>query len=231
MNSLKSTARWTGVFYLGIAVTGLLGFLVVRSALYNPADAAATAANLAEQEGLARIGLALELGIVLTQALAAVWFFKLFRSAHAFAAGSIAVFGMVNAVAILASAAAMTVGLQVVLDPGLAPGGDTAATAQLMYAISTASWAGGNLFFGLWLIPMGYCVVVSGWMPKLMGQILIGGGAGYVLAGFTTVLLPDVPYLTEVLTIPATIGEFWIIGYLLIFGVRSAANETAAAAA
>jgi hypothetical protein len=227
--SLKPTARLTGLFYLGIAVTGMLGFLVVRPALYNPTDAAATLANLTGQEGLARVGIALELGIVVTQALAALWFFRLFRTVNDFAAGMIAVFGMVNAVAILASAAAMVTALAVALDPVLAPGGDAAGTAQLMYAFSSSSWAAGALFFGLWLIPMGYLVIVSEWMPRLMGQILIGGGVGYVLSAFVVALVPPAfSWVGEVLTVPATIGEFWMIGYLLIFGVRAGAESRAA---
>ena len=58
-----------------------------------------------DHETLARLGIALEMGIVVTQALAAVWFYKLFRSVDTFAAGTLATFGMVNAVAILGSAA------------------------------------------------------------------------------------------------------------------------------
>ena len=227
MSSLKTTARNTGLLYLGVAITGLLGFLVIRSALYVPDSAVATAANLVAQEGLARLGIALELGVVLTQALVAVWFYLLFRPVQPVAGAFIAAFGMVNAVAILVSAAALTGALAATLDPTLAPGGDTAAIAQLMYVLSGALWTGGGLFFGLWLIPMGYAVIVSGWMPRLLGQVLIVGGAGYILASFVAVLVPAAPQALDlILTIPATIGEFWMIGYLLIFGVRSGAGES-----
>ena len=75
-----STARWTGVFYLGLAVAGLVGFLFVRAELYVADDPTATLANLVDQVPLARLGIAADLTIVLTQALAAMWFFKLFRS-------------------------------------------------------------------------------------------------------------------------------------------------------
>lgn len=100
MTDLKKTARITGVLYLGLAIAGALGFLLVRAALHVDGNAAATANNLADHGGLARLGVALELGIVLTQALAAVWFYKLFRALNSFAAGSLAAFGLVNAVAI-----------------------------------------------------------------------------------------------------------------------------------
>lgn len=227
MHTLKSTARLTGLFYLALAITGLLGFLTIRSALYDPADAATTLANLVQQEGLARWGIALELGVVLSQALVAVWFYRLFRSVNGVAAGSIAAFGMVNAVAILVSAVALMGALNVALDPGLAPGGDAAGTAQLMYVISAAAWSGGSLFFGLWLIPMGYVVVTSGWMPRLLGQILIVGGVAYVVSTFVAILLPQIAdNASLVLSLLATVGEFWMIGYLLIFGVRPTASQS-----
>ena len=77
------------MFYLGLAVTGVVGFLFVRGEFFVMDDPAATLANLREQESLARLGIAADLSIVLFQALAAIWFFKLFRVEDSFAAGSI----------------------------------------------------------------------------------------------------------------------------------------------
>ena len=108
---------------------------------------------------------------MLTQALAALWFFRLFRPVDAFAAGAIAAFGLVNAVAILVSAACLATALQVALEPV----GD-AGNAQLLYLVSDNLWIVGGLFFGLWLIPMGWCVLRSGWMPRALGWILVLGG-------------------------------------------------------
>lgn len=100
----------------------MLGFLVVRPALFVPHDPSATLARLLDNEDMARIGIALEMGIVITQTLAALWFYRLFRSVDDFAAGAIAVFGLVNAIAILASAALLATALQVALAP-LGPDG------------------------------------------------------------------------------------------------------------
>ncbi len=222
MRSLKRTARTTGLLYLGVGITGMLGFLLIRPEIYVAGDAAATLANLVEREMLARLGIALELLVVLTQALAAVWFFKLFRTVSSTAAGSLAAFGLINSTAILSSAAFLVTALTVALDPALAPGGDAAATAQLMYEMSGAFWGVGALFFGLWLIPMGYLVVVSRWMPRPLGWILMAGGVGYILSAFVVYLVPGAPGWVELaMTIPATVGEFWMMGYLLIKGVRS----------
>ncbi len=222
---LIRTARLTGVFYLGLAVTGMLGFLLVRNQLFVADDPEATLGNLADQVWLARAGIGLELGIVLTQVLAALWFFKLFRGVDTFAAGLIAVFGTINAVVILASAALLGTAYDVARDAALAPGGDDAATVQLLYTTTEDLWGVGAMFFGLWLIPMGWLVIRSGWLPRVLGWILVGGGIGYLLSSFTTYLFPDAPLLTDVLAFPATIGEFWIIGYLLYIGVRTDSRD------
>jgi len=191
------TARITAALYLGLAITGGLGFLLIRPALFEPGDAAATLANLVDNPGFARLGVALEMGVVMTQALVALWFFRLFRSVDAFAAGAIAVFGMVNAVAILGSAAFLATALDVALEPVGDPG-----TAQLLYLVSDNIWGVGALFFGLWLIPMGWCVLRSGSMPRALGY-----------------LAPDAGPVVDLVTIPATIGEVWIIGHLFFRGI------------
>lgn len=208
------TARTTGLLYLGLAITGALGFLMVRPALFEAGDAAGTLANLVDNHGLARLGIALEMGVVVTQALVALWFFRLFRRVDAFAAGAITVFGLVNAVAILGSAASLATALDVALEPVADPG-----TAQLLYLVSDNLWGVGALFFGLWLIPMGWCVLQSRSMPRALGWVLIVGGLGYVLSAFLRYLVPDAGSLVDLATIPATIGEVWIIGILLLRGV------------
>ncbi len=218
----RRTARATGLWYLGLALAGLVGFLLIRPRIFVDGDPAATLTNLIERAGLARAGLMFELAIVVTQALAAVWFYKLFRPANSTAAWALAVFGMANAIVILMSAGFLATALTVSNDFGLAPGGDAAATVQLMYQLSSNSWGVGSLFFGLWLIPMGYIARSSGLMPQLLGRILVFGGVFYVLSAFLEYGVTDAPvWLVEALVIPATVGEFWMIGYLLLKGIRA----------
>ncbi|MFI7302231.1 DUF4386 domain-containing protein [Micromonospora aurantiaca] len=215
MHQLIRTARVTGLFYLGLAVTGALGFLTVRPMLFDADDAGTTLANLVAHESLARLGIALELLVVLTQALTAVWFYRLFRTVDGTAAGSIAAFGLVNGVAILGSAAVLATALRV------ATGGPgDADTVQLLYLVSGNLWEVGGLFFGLWLVPMGWCVLRSGWLPRPLGRLLVAGGVGYVLMTFVAYLAPGAGIAGDLLVVPATVGEVWILGYLIVFGVR-----------
>lgn len=226
---LRRTARTTGLLYLGLAVTGALGSVVLRGQFFADDDAAGTLANLTDDEGLARVAIAVELGIVVFQALTAVWFYRLFRSVDTFAAGSLAAFGIVNAVAILVSAAILATALDVSNDASLAAPGGAAATVQLLYVVSGHLWGVAGTFFGLWLIPMGWLVIRSRWLPRLLGWLLIVGGVGYVLSAFVAYLADGADLVAGLLIVPATIGELWIIGYLIIIGVRehgSGAGET-----
>ena len=56
-------------------------------------------------------------------------------------------------------------------------------------------------------------------MPVWLGRILIIGGIGYLMSTFIRYLGVSGSWVGS-LTIPATIGEFWMIGYLLIFGIQ-----------
>ena len=70
--TLTRTARATGAWYLGLALTGVLGFLIIRPQIFDPNSATATFGNLMDKPGLAQAGLALELSTVITQAVVAV---------------------------------------------------------------------------------------------------------------------------------------------------------------
>jgi len=211
----QRSARLTGLAYLVLAVSGIVGFLLIRRQLYVPDDAIRTAANPVAHEGLARVGIAADLVTVLSQALAAVGFFLVFRRVNSAGAASITAFGLVNSAVVLVATAFSATALQVALR-----GGPTSASNALMlYDVNAASWNAGGLFFGLWLIPMGWLTLRSRSMPRVLGWILVVGGVGYVLSTFVNLLAPGASGLAGVLSLPATVGEVWMVGYLLIKGM------------
>lgn len=211
------TARTTGLLYLALAVVAVPGFLIIRPMLFDPDSAVATLGHLVENEMLARVGIGLELALVGAQALVALWFYRLFRHVDTFAAVSLAAFGLVNAVAILGSAACLGGALTVALTSS---SGDAAAGAQLLYVLGGSFWDMGALFFGLWLIPMGLLALRAG-LPRALGWVLLAGGVGYILNAFAGTLAPAAEQAAGLLLIPATVGEFWMIGWLLWHSYRA----------
>lgn len=216
---LVGTARTTGVWYLMLAITGMVGFLVLHPRIYVAGDPSKTLANLAAHETVARMRLLFEFLIVVSQALAAVWFYKLFKDIRHVAAWALAAWGMINAAAIMISAMAMAGALDVA--------GSTLVQTEKVMMIRLFdqfiknAWGVGSLFFGLWLIPMGYIVVSSQRMPPWLGRVLILGGAGYIVSTFIQYMGVRDAWV-DMLVIPATVGEFWMVAYLLIFGIRPA---------
>ena len=65
-------------------------------------------------------------------------------------------------------------------------------------------------------------------MPRPLGWVLVGGGIAYVLSAFVRYLVPEAQVAPrDALAYPATVGEFWIIIYLLAIGVRRSALDEA----
>jgi hypothetical protein len=223
--SLRLDSLLTGLFYLGLGATGATVFMAIRPELFADGEPARTLANLIEKESLARIGVALELGMAAFQALVAVWFVRLFRHVDMAAAMMVALFGMVNAVATLASSAL----LRAALDAALGPTGADPSISHLLILMSHHFWSAGAIFFGLWLLPMGWLVLKSGYGPRVLGWILIIGGIGYVASVFIAVLAPDAGIWVVALPVLATVGEFWMIGLLFWKAMRGAQQVGAVA--
>lgn len=209
----RTTARTTGLFYLAMVALGVPAFLVIRPMLFDPDSPSGTSNNLLANETVARLGIGAEMGLVIATALTSLWFYKLFARRDTFAAGALAAFGVVNAITILISAAALATALELALT------GADAGTAQLMYMLSGNLWGVGALFFGLWLMPMGLLALRAG-LPRILGWLLVVGGVGYVASAFVAYLLPGSGALAEALTVPASVAEFWMIAWLLFHGWR-----------
>ena len=48
----------------------------------------------------------------------------------------------------------------------------------------------------------------------------VAGSLGYTLSAFFTYLFPSAELVSQLLTVPSIVGEVWITGYLIIFGIR-----------
>lgn len=214
----RTTARLTGFWYLLIAVSGIVGFMILHPQLFISDDPVATLANLKGKQGLLHLRLVMELLIVTSQALAAVWFYKLFKPYNDGAAWALGAWGMVNAVVIMVSAIAMGAMISTASSTGV----DEQQKLTVVFALGqivSHAWGVGGIFFGLWLMPMGYIVIKYQCMPLWLGRVLILGGIGYILMTFLHYAGVTGDWL-QALVLPASIGEFWMVGYLLIYGIR-----------
>src|SRR5574341_984313 len=72
-----------------------------------------------------------------------------------------------------------------------------------------------QIFWGLWLLPMGYLVFKSGFLPRIIGALLIIAGFGYVIQSFAAVL----GYNLSIIFYTGW-GELLLLLWLLIKGVN-----------
>lgn len=79
-----------------------------------------------------------------------------------------------------------------------------------------------QVYWGLWLFPLGRLVFKSGYLPKAIGVLLMIGTVTYLIDVFGGVLFSEFhQYVnTRLLILPAAFGEIGLCLWLLIFGVK-----------
>lgn len=80
-----------------------------------------------------------------------------------------------------------------------------------------------DIFFGLWLLPMGWLVIKSTYMPKIIGYFLLLTCVGYLADVCCFYLIPNFKFVISEYTWP---GEVMMVMWLLIKGVRVEGYES-----
>jgi hypothetical protein len=79
-----------------------------------------------------------------------------------------------------------------------------------------------SVFWGLWLLPFGYLVYKSGFLPKILGILLMAGCFGYLVNFLGGFLFPQYASIgiAKFVSLPATLGEIGTCLWLLIIGLK-----------
>jgi hypothetical protein len=75
-------------------------------------------------------------------------------------------------------------------------------------------------FWGLWLFPFGILVFRSGFIPRILGVLLIPAGCAYLAVAFTYLLFPQYGDIVSPVATVLQFGELPIIFWLLIVGAK-----------
>jgi hypothetical protein len=219
MNSVNKTARLTGALYLLELPLGIFG-VVYPSSLVAPGDVATTANNIMASETLFRLSIVSALILHVVGIFVVLLLYKLlkpvdenialFMVIFLLVAVPIAMLNEINRFAVLLfvnSADSLTV--------------FTADQLQSLVPLFLDLHEHGigitTIFYGLWLFPMGYLVFRSGFLPRILGVLLMIGGFGYLITFLNFSLFPN---------FDATISNFTWLGelafplWLLIKGVN-----------
>jgi hypothetical protein len=237
MSSPKQLARIAGLLYLAVGILGAFAFAAVYSRMYVAGDAAATAANLIANAGLVRLGVAADLIQVVVWLFLSMTLFTLLGHASAFAARAMVVLVGIGAALSFVHILFEFVGMRVAtgqVDLGVAGGVGSSALALVLLELQHYGYAIAGVFFGLWLMPLGYLGVKSAMFPKALSVALVAAGGGYLADTLANIVAPELTAtIHPIAALLGIVGEVWILAYLLVKGVRSprAADRTSVGAA
>ncbi len=226
--SPKSMARLAGLLYLVVAVAGGFAQLGARSGLVVAGDPAATAERIRASETVLRIGFVADVVNVVAFLAVALLLYRLLAPASRGMAGAFLAFNAI-AVAIMAIDLVNHVGAIVVAtDPAytIALGaGGADALAALFLDLHRWGYLVAEVFFGLWLLPLGIAVRRSGAFPQMLGTGLVLGSVSY-LGSFALSMAATDPTssLSTFVAMPAAIAELALMAWLLIRGIGSRAD-------
>jgi hypothetical protein len=224
-SSTQHQARVAGFLYLLIALSAPIGLLYVPGKLIVSGNATATADNIRASEGLLRVGIASELihqiiGVFLVLAL-----YRLFKAVNETHAKQLVILGSLVSVPImfvnvLNDLAALTLVsgadfLSVFEKPQLD------ALAYLFVRLHGQGIVVASIFWGLWLFPFGMLVIRSGFIPRVLGFLLMIAGAAYLASASATLILPQYKPLISQIALPLEAAELPIIFWLLIWGAKT----------
>lgn len=220
-------ARWAGLVYLVVVVTGFFSQGYVPGKMVTPGDPQAMLANIVSHEMLFRAGIAAFMVEHVTFLLLPFLLFRLLQTVHRGAAVAMVVLALVG---VPISLLAVTHRLDALLLLTHASG-IPIDTAQALARVALKSYDAdilvASVFWGLWLLPFGYLVVKCGRLPRVLGALLMLGGVGYLVDIFGELLLPGYAHIAffDYVHLPAALGEVGICLWLLLIGIRSGGGQ------
>lgn len=230
MASPKRLARIAGLLYLIVGVFGGFAFGYVLAKVYAPGDAATTAANVVANAGLVRIGVVADLFQATVIVFLAMTLYLLLKHVNKNAARAMVILAVIAATIMCLNLVFQFAALLVATDGSyVAAFGAAGSNALVMLLLDMQHYGFliAQIFFGLWLAPMGYLVYKSGMFPKALGVALIVACVCYLVDLLATFLVPDLgKQIHSFLAIPPTIAEIWMVLYLLVKGVKIPAQST-----
>jgi hypothetical protein len=229
MASTKKAARVAGLLYFLASLPAPFSLLYIPSVFMVMGDATATANKIRTTELLFRIGIVAELisaTIFIFMGLAFYHLLKGVNKKHALLMLTLVLISVpisylneLNRVAalILSNGAHFSS----VLDQS-----QLDALVMAFFHLHGDGLLLAQIFWGLWLFPFGVLVYRSGFLPRILGVLLVPAGVGYVAASLTSLLSP--PYGDIVFHIAAVLGglgEGSTMFWLLIKGARDSVSR------
>jgi len=211
-------ARVAGFLYLFANLFAPFTLLYLPSRFIVRGDAAATASNIMASESLFRFGIASTLFNAIANIFLALALYQLLKVANKNMASLMVIFSLVGVPIAMLNELAQLAVVQLLSGAdylNVFTAEQLQALAYLFLRLHTQGLNIAQIFWGLWLFPMGYLVFKSGFFPKILGILLMIGCFGYVIQSFAAFL----GYNLDIILYTSW-GELALLLWLLIKGVN-----------
>lgn len=210
MKPTKKLARQAGFLYFLLIPLGVFGILFIPMHFIEAGDMVATMSNIAADPLTFRLSIVFALVTQLIQILTVLALYQLLKSVHKNAA----LFMVISILVAVPIAMLNELNHFAVLE-SLGNAEQVSLFLDLHeYGLNIA-----QIFWGIWLFPMGYLVYKSGFIPKAIGVLLVIACLGYLADSILFFLDINLGFVFSESTY---IGEIAIILWLLIKGVKTA---------
>ncbi|EAR07447.1 DUF4386 domain-containing protein [Reinekea blandensis] len=232
LNSLTihQSARVAGFLYLLLAPLGVMALIYIPEFLQVAGNPIATQQNLANNAGMVGLSIFSALFLQIIQLGVAYCLYRMLRPVSDFTARLIIVFTVLAMPIAMLMEVFKSVALMLAVSPEMAAGFSTEQIATGISLLLEAHADGvmiAHIFWGLWLLPMGWLIARSGYLPAWIGWLLIIAGFGYLIDTLLWSLMSEVPFTVAEYTFA---GEIILPLWLLIKGVnKSRVPNTVAA--
>jgi len=230
----KNPGRLTGLLYLVTSLVGFFAMGYVPNKLIVHGNAAATASNIAVSETLFRLGIAGELISMVGFIFVALALYDLLKGVNRRHASLMVVLIVVSIPIAFVNELNSFAALVLVRGADFLSIFDKPqreALAMLFLNLHGRGFVVAEIFWGLWLFPLGLLVYRSRFLPRFLGMWLALAGFAWVILSLTGILLPQYAGKVNTYLQPAILGEIAFILWLVIKGAKPPALDAAASSA
>jgi hypothetical protein len=224
VNELNRNARCAGLLYLLVILAAPVRLVYIPAKLFVSGDTGATIANVAAHETLFRFGIFCDLASGVLMLFLTLALHRLFANVDRKLATLMVILGGVLPAAlyffnVLNDAAVLLIArgpdfLSVFDQP------QRDALALLFLKLHGQEIGAAMVFWGLWLLPLAWLVLRSGFLPKVFGWGLILNGLAYLAQSVTWSVLPQFDDIVTSVSMPLQLIEILFMLWLLVLGAR-----------
>jgi hypothetical protein len=234
VSSPKRLARVAGVLYLLVGIFGGFAEGFVDPQMYVAGNAAATAENVAANSGLVRMAVVAHLLDGTFFVFLSMTLYILLKHVHKSVARAMLILvALATGIACL-NAVFQFEGLRVATDSSYSAAfGAAGSNALVLLLLDTQHYGTlvAQVFFGLWLVPLGFLANKSALFPMSLGVLLVVGGVCYLLDLLAAFLAPGIGReIHGFIVIPSAVAEVSMVVYLLVVGVKTMKPAVASSA-